>query len=63
MRTTGGYYLDLQYLLSTICRQSASATPARTNPSRFRAWLAILAFCGLLLLLINRKLRVCEVAG
>lgn len=63
MRNGNGYYLDIQYLLSTIAaslfRHSAEDDPI----SPLGAWIAILIFCSLLLLLINRKLRVCEVAG
>jgi hypothetical protein len=29
----------------------------------FGAWVALTAICGLLLSILNRKLRVCEVAG
>jgi ABC-2 type transport system permease protein len=63
MRTTGGYYLDLQHLLSTIAGSLLHYPAADESIPVFAAWLAILAFCGFLLLLINRKLRVCEVAG
>lgn len=63
MRSSAGYYLDLQYLLSTaaadLFRKSAEDDPV----SPLSAWIAIVVICGLLLLLINRKLRVCEVAG
>lgn len=63
MRTSSGYYLDLQYLLSTIAADLFRRT-ADDNPiSPPTAWIVIFVFCGLLLLLINRKLRVCEVAG
>jgi hypothetical protein len=27
------------------------------------AWIALVTICGLLLYILNRKLRVCEVAG
>jgi ABC-2 type transport system permease protein len=63
MRSTSGYYLDLQYLLSTIAA-NLFHHPVEDDPvSPLKAWLAVLIFCGLLLTLINRKLRVCEVAG
>jgi ABC-2 type transport system permease protein len=63
MRSSSGYYLDLQYLLSTIAADLFHHPAADDPVSPFKAWLAVLIFCGLLLLLINRKLRVCEVAG
>lgn len=63
MRSTSGYYIDLQYLLSTIAAH-LFRNPSPDDPvTPLKAWLAVLTFCGLLLLLINRKLRVCEVAG
>jgi ABC-2 type transport system permease protein len=63
MRNGDGYYLDVQYLLSTISA-SLFHNSAEDDPiSPLNAWIAILLFCGMLTLLINRKLRVCEVAG
>lgn len=63
MRSDSGYYLDLQYLLSTIAA-NLFQHPVEDDPiTPVKAWIAVLVFCGLLLLLINRKLRVCEVAG
>jgi ABC-2 type transport system permease protein len=63
MRTDNGLYLDLQHLISTIAadllRQSREDDPISAGA----AGLAVTVFCALLLLLINRKLRVCEVAG
>lgn len=61
MRTTAGFYIDLPYLLGRITetlfhRQS----PEGVSP--LSAWLALLIFCALMLALLNRKLRVCEVA-
>lgn len=63
MRTSNGYYLDLQYLLSTIAAGLFRQTPEDPPISPLSAWVAVITFCALLLLLINRKLRVCEVAG
>ncbi len=63
MRTSDGYYLDLQYLLTTAATDLFGRTAEDAPIAPWSAWLAILTFCGLLLLLINRKLRVCEVAG
>jgi ABC-2 type transport system permease protein len=63
MRTSNGYFLDLQYLLSAIATDLFGKTAEDAPISPLSAWIAVLTFCGLLLLLINRKLRVCEVAG
>lgn len=63
MRTQSGYFLDLQHLLSTVAAAMLHA-PAENEPiSPWGATIALLAFCAILLALINRKLRVCEVAG
>lgn len=63
MRTDVGYYLDLQHMLSTIggslLHHAAEDEPIPVAAACF----AIVAVCGVLLLLINRKLRVCEAAG
>lgn len=63
MRTSAGLYLDLEHLLSTaagaLFRNAAPDEPI----SAAGAVVALFAICSLLLLLINRKLRVCEVAG
>jgi ABC-2 type transport system permease protein len=63
MRTESGYYLDLQHLLGVIGASLLQAAPVDEPISVAGATLAIVCACGLLLLLINRKLRVCEVAG
>jgi ABC-2 type transport system permease protein len=63
MRTSNGYFLDLQYLLSAIATDLFGKTAEDAPISPLSAWLAVLTFCALLLLMINRKLRVCEVAG
>ena len=64
MRTQSGNYIDLQYLISKVDNDlfhvpnlSGDDIPV------FAAWLALIAICGLLLYILNRKLRVCEVAG
>ena len=63
MRTETGYYLDLQHLISTIgAHLFHNVAPDEPIPLA-AAWIAVSAFCVLLLLLINRKLRVCEAAG
>jgi len=63
MRTESGYYLDIQYLLSTVAG-SLMHVPVTTEPiSPWAAAVTLTIFCGILLGLINRKLRVCEVAG
>ncbi len=62
MRTDNGLYLDLQHLISTVAgdllRQSKENDPI-SGPA---AGVALVVFCAMLLALINRKLRVCEVA-
>jgi ABC-2 type transport system permease protein len=63
MRSTAGYYLDLQYLLSTIAANLFHHASEDDPVTPFKAWVAVLIFCALLLMMINRKLRVCEVAG
>jgi hypothetical protein len=63
MRSSAGYYLDLQYLLSTIAA-NLFQRPAVDDPvTPLKAWIAVIVVCALLLRMINRKLRVCEVAG
>lgn len=63
MRTETGFYFDLQHLLMVIAG-SLFQNPATDEPvSVVGASLTITAVCALLLLLINRKLRVCEAAG
>ena len=63
MRTENGYFLDLQHLLSTVSG-ALLHHPAENEPISPRgATVALLLFCSLLLAMINRKLRVCEVAG
>jgi ABC-2 type transport system permease protein len=62
MRTQVGTFLDIQQLLSTVSTALLHGTVAE-SPSPWAAAVALIIFCGLLLMLINRKLRVCEVAG
>ncbi len=63
MRTENGYFLDLQHLLSTVAG-ALLRHPADNEPiSAWAAAVALAVFCGILLLMLNRKLRVCEVAG
>ena len=63
MRTTSGYYLDLQHLMSTVAGSLFHHVAEDEPVSAPVAGLVLVVFCALLLLLINRKLRVCEVAG
>jgi ABC-2 type transport system permease protein len=62
MRTKIGYFLDVQHLLSTVSG-ALLRHPVTEGTSPWAAALALVVFCGFLLMLINRKLRVCEVAG
>ena len=62
MRTQVGTFLDIQQLLSTVSTALLHGTVAE-SPSPWAAAVALTVFCALLLMLINRKLRVCEVAG
>ena len=64
MRTNSGNYLDLQTLIQIVAMDMFHTTPENTEyVSVWSAWVALLAICGLLLYILNRKLRVCEVAG
>jgi ABC-2 type transport system permease protein len=63
MRNDIGYYLDLQHLLTVIEQSLFQAAPPDEPISVLAASVTIAIVCALLLLLINRKLRVCEVAG
>ena len=64
MRTNTGNYLDLQTLIQIVAMDMFHTTPeASEYVSVWSAWVALLAICGLLLYILNRKLRVCEVAG
>ncbi len=64
MRTNGGNYLDLQSLIQIVAMDMFHTTPESSDyVSAWSAWIALIAICGLLLWILNRKLRVCEVAG
>ncbi len=64
MRTNSGNYLDLQTLIQIVAMDMFHTTPQQSDyVSNWSAWVALLAICGLLLYILNRKLRVCEVAG
>lgn len=62
MRTDTGYYLDLQHLLATVAGSLLHHAAENEPIPVAAAFIAILAVCALLLLLIKRKLRVCEAA-
>jgi ABC-2 type transport system permease protein len=64
MRTQSGHYIDLQYLIARIS-DGLFHSPNLSDDDIpvFAAWLAVIAICGLMLYILNRKLRVCEVAG
>lgn len=63
MRTSGGYYIDLQHLLAAVAGGVLRYGTDDEPISLAAAVMTTLMFCGCLLVLINRKLRVCEVAG
>jgi ABC-2 type transport system permease protein len=63
MRTESGNYIDLQYLISKISNDLFHVQNYTDEIPVFAAWIALIAICGLLLYILNRKLRVCEVAG
>ena len=63
MRTHNGDYIDLQILLTKVSTDLFQV-PVKSLEEIpvVGAWIALLAICGLLLWILNRKLRVCEVA-
>jgi ABC-2 type transport system permease protein len=63
MRTTSGAYIDIQSLIQTVAMDLFHTTAPIDNIPPSGAWIALIAICGLLLYILNRKLRVCEVAG
>jgi ABC-2 type transport system permease protein len=64
MRTESGHYIDLQFLIAKVSDGLFHVPDlSGDNMPVFGAWLALIAICGLLLYILNRKLRVCEVAG
>jgi ABC-2 type transport system permease protein len=63
MRTNIGDYIDIQHLLATIATNLYGLQyQDQQDMSAFAAWVALLAICGVLVWILNRKLRVCEVA-
>ncbi len=62
MRTDNGLYLDLQHLISTVAGDLLHQSKENDPISGPAAGVALVVFCAMLLALINRKLRVCEVA-
>ena len=64
MRTNSGNYVDLQTLIRIVAMDMFHTTPESSDyVPVWSAWIALLAICGVLLYILNRKLRVCEVAG
>jgi hypothetical protein len=64
MRTNNGDYIDIQHLLGTVANDLFhTATPGQDDMPVVAAWATLIAICGMLLYILNRKLRVCEVAG
>ena len=62
MRTNMGDYIDIQHLLGTVSTNLFHIDNTQDQPLA-AAWIALIAICGVLLYILNRKLRVCEVAG
>lgn len=63
MRTTSGDYIDLQHLIATVSNDLFQVNNFNEGISVASAWIALIVICALLLWILNRKLRVCEVAG
>lgn len=63
MRTTNGAYIDIQSLIQTVARDLFHTTAPLDSIPAAGAWIALISICAVLLSIINRKLRVCEVAG
>jgi ABC-2 type transport system permease protein len=63
MRTNNGDYIDVQHLIQTVAQDLFHNTGPVDDIPVFGAWIALIAICGLLLYILNRKLRVCEVVG
>jgi ABC-2 type transport system permease protein len=63
MRTENGSFLDLQHLISTVSGALLHHLGENEPISPWAAGVALIIFSAFLLMLINRKLRVCEVAG
>jgi hypothetical protein len=63
MRTHNGDYIDLQILLTKVSTELFQTPVASLDEIPVvGAWIALLAICAFLLWILNRKLRVCEVA-
>jgi ABC-type transport system involved in multi-copper enzyme maturation permease subunit len=63
MRTHNGDYIDLQILLMKVSTNMFQVPVASLDEIPIvGAWIALLAICAFLLWILNRKLRVCEVA-
>lgn len=62
MRTQKGFYLDISHLLASVAASLFHRTAIDEPVSALAAFFTLMAFCACLLLLINRKLRVCEAA-
>jgi ABC-2 type transport system permease protein len=63
MRTHNGDYIDVQILLTKISTNLFQLPAANLDEiTVLGAWIALIAICGFLLWILNRKLRVCEVA-
>ena len=63
MRTTSGDYIDIQHLISTVATHLYQVGYPDDDIPIVAAWITLFAICGLLMMILNRKLRVCEVAG
>jgi ABC-2 type transport system permease protein len=63
MRTTDGVYIDMQYLIQRVATDLFHTSAPVDDIPVAAAWVALFAICGLLLYILDRKLRVCEVAG
>jgi ABC-2 type transport system permease protein len=63
MRTTNGAYIDIQHLIQTVATDMFHNTAPVDDIPVAGAWIALIAICAALLYILNRKLRVCEVAG
>jgi hypothetical protein len=63
MRTNNGDYIDVQHLFATVATNLFHIDYPSDDIPVAAAWIALIAMCGLLLYILNRKLRVCEVVG
>jgi ABC-2 type transport system permease protein len=63
MRTNNGDYIDIQHLLSTIANNLFHIASGPDDIPVAAAWATVIGICALLVYILNRKLRVCEVAG